>query len=71
MRRVYRRKRRIRRGAQFKMIQLIIIVLSVVLMVASFKDASSSVANYRFNGLMMLIEFFLVVGVMSLEDYLR
>ena len=66
MKKVYKRKLRLKKKVLFNLIRLGIVLISIMLMVASFKDG-----NWRHNSGVFFLEIYLIMGVMMLEDFVN
>lgn len=64
MKKQFKRKLKLKKKVLFNLIRLGVILISIALMIASFKEG-----NWRHNGGVFFLEIYLIMGVMMLEDF--
>ena len=64
MKKQYKRKLKLKKKVLFNLIRLGVILISIALMIASFKEG-----NWRHNGGVFFLEIYLIMGVMMMEDF--
>ena len=66
MKKQFKRKLKLKKKVLFNLIRLGVILISMTLMLASFKDG-----NLEYNGGVFFLEIYLIIGVMMLEDFIK
>ena len=66
MKKQFKRKLKLKKKVLFNLIRLGVILISIALMIASFKEG-----NWRHNGGVFFLEMYLVLGVMMMEDFVK
>ena len=66
MKKQFKRKLKLKKKVLFNLIRLGVILISMMLMLASFKDG-----NLEHNGGVFFLEIYLIIGVMMLEDFIK
>lgn len=66
MKKQFKRKLKLKNKVLFNLIRLGIVLISIMLMIASFKEG-----NWRHNSGIFFLEIYLIMGVVMLEDFIK